>query len=55
MGSSAWTEYSASQLSFAAFEVYGDRMVISGIGTDNRVFDHGVIQLHMTKKSRLSA
>lgn len=43
VGRSAWTEYSASQLSFAAFEVYSDRMVISGINTDNRVFDQGVI------------
>lgn len=45
VGRSAWTEYSASQLSFAAFEVYTDRMVISGINTDSHVFDQGVIQL----------
>ena len=45
VGRSAWTEYSASQLSFAAFEVYSDRMVISGINTDSHVFDQGVIQL----------
>lgn len=44
---SAWTAHSASQLSFAAFDVYSDRLVISGIGTDNRVFDQGVIQLEM--------
>lgn len=44
---SSWTEYSASRLSFAALEVYGDRMVISGIGTDNRVFDQGVIPLQV--------
>lgn len=42
---SAWTEHSASQLSFAAFEVYDDRMVVNGIGADNRMFDQGVIQL----------
>lgn len=45
VGSSPWTEHSASQLSFAAFEVYGDRIVVSGIGTDRRVFDQGIIQL----------
>lgn len=42
---SSWTEYSASQLSFAAYEVYSDRIAISGIGTDNRVFDRGIIQM----------
>lgn len=42
---STWTEHSVSQLSFAGFEVYGDRMVISGIDTNNRVFDQGIIQL----------
>lgn len=45
VGRSTWTEYSAQQLSFAAFDVYGDRMVIRGIDTDNRVFDQGIIQL----------
>lgn len=45
---SAWTAHSASKLSFAAFDVYSDRIVISGIGTNNRVFDQGVIQLKMT-------
>ena len=43
VGRSAWTEHSASQLSFAAFDVYSDRMEISGIDTNNRVFDKGVI------------
>lgn len=42
---SEWTEYSASRLSFAAFEVYPDQIVVSGIGTDHRLFDRGVIQL----------
>ncbi|MCL1466336.1 metallophosphoesterase [Argonema galeatum] len=45
VGRSEWTEYSASTLSFAAFDVYADRMVVSGIGTDGRVFDRGVIGL----------
>jgi acid phosphatase len=45
---SAWTAHSASQLSFAAFDVYSDRIVISGINTNNRVFDQGVIQLETT-------
>lgn len=44
VGRSAWTAYSAERLSFAAIEVYGDRIEISGAGTDNRVFDRGVIR-----------
>ena len=42
---SAWTEHSASKLSFAAYEVYPDRIEISGIDTKNRVFDRGMIPL----------
>jgi 3',5'-cyclic AMP phosphodiesterase CpdA len=42
---SDWTAYSVSKLSFAAYDVYADRIEVSGIGTDNRVFDKGVIQL----------
>jgi 3',5'-cyclic AMP phosphodiesterase CpdA len=45
VGKNEWTEYSTSDLSFAAYEVYADRIELSGIGTDNRVFDRGVIQL----------
>lgn len=45
VGRSAWTEYSASSLSFAAFDVYSDRIVISGIDTNNCVFDRGIIKL----------
>jgi len=48
VGRSAWTAHSASQLSFAAFDVYSDHIVISGIGTNNRIFDQGVIQLETT-------
>lgn len=45
---SKWTAHSASQLSFAAFELYSDRMVINGINTKSVVFDRGVIQLKIT-------
>lgn len=45
VGRSPWTAYSASRLSFAAFDVYDDRMFVSGIGTDDRVFDRGVVML----------
>jgi 3',5'-cyclic AMP phosphodiesterase CpdA len=45
---SEWTAHSASKLSFAAYEVYGDRIIVSGIGTDNQVFDQGVIPLTST-------
>jgi acid phosphatase len=45
VGHSKWTEYSAPRLSFAAFDVYEDRIFVSGIGTDNQVFDRGVIML----------
>jgi 3',5'-cyclic AMP phosphodiesterase CpdA len=48
VGKNQWTEYSTSNLSFAAYEVYPDRIEISGIGIDNRVFDKGVIQLKST-------
>ncbi|GAA6620574.1 metallophosphoesterase family protein [Scytonema sp. NUACC26] len=43
VGHSDWTDYSASKLSFAAVEVYPDRIEISGIDSDNRVFDKGII------------
>ena len=45
VGRSEWTEYSASRLSFATFDVYEDRIFVSGIGTDKRVFDRGVIEV----------
>jgi hypothetical protein len=45
VGRSEWTEYSASRLSFATFDVYEDRMFVSGIGTDKRVFDRGAIEM----------
>ncbi|MDP8963864.1 MAG: metallophosphoesterase [Cyanobacteriota bacterium] len=45
VGRSQWTAYSVSQLSFAAYEIYSDRIIIKGIGTDNSVFDQGTIPL----------
>ncbi|MBC5793838.1 metallophosphoesterase [Sphaerospermopsis sp. LEGE 00249] len=42
---SEWTEYSTSNLSFAAYDVYADRIEVSGIGTNNRVFDRGLIRV----------
>ncbi|WP_353931657.1 metallophosphoesterase [Okeanomitos corallinicola TIOX110] len=45
VGRSKWTEYSTSNLSFATYDVYADRIEVQGIGTNNRVFDRGVISL----------
>jgi hypothetical protein len=45
VGKSQWTAYSVERLSFAAYEVYSDRIIIKGIGTDNSVFDQGIIPL----------
>lgn len=45
VGRSEWTEHSAEKLSFAAYEVYRDRIEISAIDTNNKVFDRGVVQL----------
>ncbi|MBD6616332.1 metallophosphoesterase [Komarekiella sp. 'clone 1'] len=45
VGRSEWTEYSTENLSFAAYEVYPDRIEINGIGTNNRIFDRAIIQL----------
>jgi hypothetical protein len=45
VGRSEWTAHSASKLSFAAFDVYADKMVISGISTNNRIFDQAAISL----------
>ncbi|MEA5505383.1 metallophosphoesterase [Halotia wernerae UHCC 0503] len=44
VGRSEWTEYSTSNLSFAAYEVYPDRIEIKGIGTDKGIFDQGMIK-----------
>jgi 3',5'-cyclic AMP phosphodiesterase CpdA len=45
VGKNEWTEYSTENLSFAVYEVYPDRIEVNGIGTDNLVFDKGVIPL----------
>ncbi|MBN3958247.1 metallophosphoesterase [Nostoc sp. NMS8] len=45
VGRSEWTGYSTSDLSFASYEVYKDRIELSAIATDNRIFDKGIIQL----------
>jgi 3',5'-cyclic AMP phosphodiesterase CpdA len=45
VGKSAVTAYAVERLSFAAYEVYSDRMIIKGIGTDHQIFDQGIIQL----------
>lgn len=45
VGKSAVSAYAAERLSFAAYEVYSDRLIIKGIGTDNQVFDQGIIPL----------
>lgn len=45
VGHSEWSAYAAERLSFAAYEVYRDRIIVSGIGTDGEVFDRGVILL----------
>lgn len=49
-GRSRWTVHSASRLSFAAFDVYPNRMVIKGIGTDGTVFDRGMIPRYLVKR-----
>lgn len=44
VGRSKWTQHSADRLAFAAYDVYPDRIEVSAMGTDKRVFDYGVIQ-----------
>lgn len=39
VGHSSWTAFSASKLSFAAFDVYSNRLEIRGIDTDSKIFD----------------
>ncbi len=46
VGRSELTAFSTSQFGFSALEVYDDRIEIQGIGTNNQVFDQGVIPLH---------
>jgi len=44
VGRSKWTEYSTSDLSFATYEVYPDRIELNAIATNNRIFDRGIIR-----------
>ncbi len=44
-GKNERTAYSAGELSFAAYDVYADRIEVKGIGTDNKIFDRGTIPL----------
>lgn len=48
VGKNTWTAYSASQLAFAAYDVYPDRIEIKGIGTNHQIFDQGVINVKST-------
>ena len=43
VGASAWTARAKSELSFAAFDLYSDRLEISGIDTKSVIFDKGII------------
>ncbi|GAB4239648.1 MAG: hypothetical protein Kow0049_27060 [Stanieria sp.] len=43
LGKSDWTAYSVSRLGFAIVEVYSDNLEILGIGTNEQIFDRGVI------------
>ncbi|WP_009633960.1 metallophosphoesterase family protein [Synechocystis sp. PCC 7509] len=45
VGASEWTARANSELSFAAIELYSDRLEISGIDTKSIIFDKGVIPL----------
>ncbi|MGF1937678.1 MAG: metallophosphoesterase family protein [Nostoc sp. ChiQUE02] len=45
VGRSEWTEFSTSDLSFASYEVYKDRIEVAAIATDKRIFDKGIIEL----------
>jgi 3',5'-cyclic AMP phosphodiesterase CpdA len=45
VGKSPTMAYAIEQLSFAAYEVYQDRLLIKGIGTDNQIFDQALINL----------
>lgn len=40
---SEWTAHAQSKLSFAAFDLYSDRLEISGIDTKSVIFDKGII------------
>lgn len=43
VGKSNWTAFSVSQFSFAAIEVYPERLEICGIDTDGNIFDRATL------------
>lgn len=43
VGKSDWTDFSVSQWSFAAIEVYPERLEICGIDTDGNIFDRATL------------
>ncbi len=45
VGKNERTAYSAEKLSFAAYDVYADRIEVKAIGADDKVFDRGTIPL----------
>ncbi len=45
VGASTWTARAASELSFAAIELYRDRLELSGINTKSVIFDRAIIPL----------
>lgn len=45
VSSSQWTEFSTSQLCFAAIEVYSDQMIIKAINTQHQEIDRGIVPL----------
>lgn len=49
VGRSEWTAYSASRLSFAAYNIYADRILIQGIGTDGNVFDSAHLTFNVSQ------
>lgn len=49
VGRSQWTAFSASRYGFSAIEVYADRVEIKAIGTDQKMFDRGTIQMAALK------
>jgi Calcineurin-like phosphoesterase len=45
VGKSDWTEYAVSRFGFTALEVYGDRIEVKAIASDDSIFDQGTIPL----------
>lgn len=45
---STWTAFSTSQYGFAAFDVFEDRLIITGIGVDGNSFDRGTVNRQLS-------